>query len=227
MAGKAKCESEACGEGSDGNRNLFATSFCLNICKKESWMGERMLTCWRDLIQRMSVGVAVGSSVSCHILMNKRLYRKLFFFLCQRYYFFKSWMIYSPCDRDGTKKINMWCLFTHCWIPFRITLTSLWVCSDKDPHWHISDKQFDLCPSLHLSFPGCPGFSSSGCLRSPTRGDFCKVPHLLCRTINATSGEQAESQADVAQMIPLPSQQLVWHQNSHLKFLPSEILQLN
>lgn len=104
LPGKTMCESEACGEGSDGNRNLFATSFCLNICKQKSWMGERMLTCWRDLIQRMSVGVAVGSSVSCHILMNKGLYRKLFFFLCQLYYFLKSWMIYGPCDRDGAEK---------------------------------------------------------------------------------------------------------------------------
>jgi len=45
LHGKTKQESEVCVEGSDDSRNLFATSFYLNICKQESFMGERMLTC--------------------------------------------------------------------------------------------------------------------------------------------------------------------------------------
>lgn len=44
MHGKTSYESEVCVKGNGDNTNLSATSFCLNICKQESCIGERLLT---------------------------------------------------------------------------------------------------------------------------------------------------------------------------------------
>lgn len=55
-------------------------------------MGERTLIYRRDivaLIQRMGVGVSVGSSASFHVYVNKGLYRQQFISL-------PTWVFFSP-----------------------------------------------------------------------------------------------------------------------------------
>lgn len=90
LHGKTEYESKVCMEG-NCIRDLFATSFCLSSCKQEDCMGERTLIYRRDivaLIQRVGVGVSVGSSASFHVYVNKGLYRQHFYFLCQLVGFF-------------------------------------------------------------------------------------------------------------------------------------------
>lgn len=81
----------------------------------------------------------------------------------------------------GLKKISMWCLFAHCWIPFKMTLTSLcleFVQIKIHPDiFQISSLVLCICPSLDAQ--GSAALDAWGVPRERTSARSL----LLCRTV--------------------------------------------
>lgn len=151
-----------CVKGNGDNTNLSATWFCLDICKQESCIGERLLTHWRDivaLIQRMGVGVPVGRSTFFHV------YREWVFSDC--------FMVHVTQMGFKQKKHVMPFWTMHNPLQNSIEMILACVRSDQDSHWHVSDECLVfgapcICSVLDLYLCSTRvGFSSSGCLQSP------------------------------------------------------------